>query len=155
MPSALIENPSARGMRARVAPGRPGGNAGAANCGTRPRAGHATAAPMSAESDAYDVILAGGGLAASLIALRLKATRPGVRVLMLEREDRIGGEHTWCHFASDVSPAIGAWLRPLVVQEWAGYDIRFPEHARTLTTPYRAITSARLHEVVCGEMGGA
>ncbi len=100
-----------------------------------------------------DVVLAGGGLAAGLIALRLKARRPDLKVVMLEREGRIGGEHTWCHFATDVSPQIGRWLAPLVVQEWAGYDVRFPAHARTLTTPYRAITSPRLHDQVSAVLG--
>jgi lycopene beta-cyclase len=100
-----------------------------------------------------DVILAGGGLANGLIALRLKALRRELKVILLERESAIGGEHTWCHFACDVSPAIGAWLKPLIVHEWAGYRVRFPAHVRTLTTPYRAITSQRLHEVVMPAMG--
>ncbi len=101
-----------------------------------------------------DVVLAGGGLANSLIAMRLKATRPDLRVILLERERTLGGQHTWCHFASDVSPAIGDWLRPLFVAEWTGgYDIRFPAHRRSLSTAYRAISSDRLHEVVAPIMG--
>jgi lycopene beta-cyclase len=100
-----------------------------------------------------DVLLVGGGLAASLIALRLKRGRPGLRVIMLERDARIGGEHTWSHFATDVAPAIGEWLGPLIAHEWAGYDVRFPAHARTLTTTYRAITSQRLHEVMSELLG--
>lgn len=101
------------------------------------------AAPISA-----DVVLAGGGLANSLIAMRLKAQRPGLRIIMLERDAVIGGQHTWSHFATDVSPAISAWLEPLFVANWSGYDIRFPAHSRVLTTPYRAISSRRLHQVV-------
>ena len=72
---------------------------------------------------------------------------------MLERDARIGGEHTWCHFATDVSPAISEWLGPLIAHDWAGYDVRFPAHRRTLTTHYRAITSARLHQVMSELMG--
>ena len=106
--------------------------------------------PARAASDdsSADAILVGGGLSASLIALRLKRSRPDVRIVMLERETRIGGEHTWCHFASDVSPATSEWLAPLIVREWPGYEVRFPAHRRTLTTPYRAITSERLHAVM-------
>ncbi len=88
------------------------------------------------------VLLVGGGLASSLIALRLKRARPDLKIIMLEREMRIGGEHTWCHFASDVSAAIAGWLGPLIVCDWSGYDVRFPGRRRTLTTRYRAITSA-------------
>ena len=39
---------------------------------------------------------------------------------MLERQTRIGGEHTWCHFATDVSSRISDWLGPLIVHEWPG-----------------------------------
>jgi lycopene beta-cyclase len=109
-------------------------------------------APASDITNAH-VLLVGGGLAASLIALRLKRTRPDLKIIMLEREMRIGGEHTWCHFASDVSPAIGAWLGPLIVCDWSGYDVRFPSRRRSLTTRYRAITSARLHQVMSELMG--
>jgi lycopene beta-cyclase len=111
-------------------------------------------AATSSETTNADVLLVGGGLASSLIALRLKRARPGVKIIMLEREERVGGEHTWCHFATDVSPQIGDWLGPLIAHEWAGYDVRFPAHRRTLSTRYRAMTSERLH-VVMTELLGA
>lgn len=104
-------------------------------------------APTASTSRA-DVVLVGGGLANGLIALRLKALRPDLRVIMLERDGRIGGEHTWCHFETDVSPAISGWLRPLIMHRWSGYDVRFPGHQRSLETRYLAITSQRLHEAV-------
>ncbi|HTX48574.1 MAG TPA: lycopene beta-cyclase CrtY [Caulobacteraceae bacterium] len=99
------------------------------------------------------VLLVGGGLASSLIALRLRRARPDLKIVMLERDLSIGGEHTWCHFASDVSPEIGAWLGPLIVHDWPGYDVRFPQRRRTLSTHYRAITSARLHQVMSELLG--
>jgi lycopene beta-cyclase len=100
-----------------------------------------------------DVVLVGGGLANSLIALRLKALRPDLSVVILERDRRIGGEHTWCHFETDVSPGISGWLRPLIVHRWADYEVRFPTHQRSLATPYLAITSKRLHEAVVAALG--
>src|SRR5580692_9463149 len=109
--------------------------------------------PAASDIVLADALLVGGGLASSLIALRLKRSRPGMRIIMLERDTRIGGEHTWCHFATDVSPAISEWLGPLIVHDWAGYDVRFPAHRRTLPTHYRAITSDRLHDVMSELMG--
>ncbi|MDB5429942.1 MAG: lycopene cyclase [Caulobacter sp.] len=100
-----------------------------------------------------DVVLVGGGLANGLIALRLKALRPDLKVIMVEREATIGGQHTWCHFASDVEPGISGWLRPLIVHRWDGYDVRFPAHRRSLTTAYMAITSERLHAAVSAALG--
>lgn len=100
-----------------------------------------------------DVVLVGGGLANGLIALRLRTLRPELKVVILERDERLGGQHTWSHFASDVSPAIAAWLAPLIAHRWDGYDVRFPGHARSLTTPYASITSDRFHEVVAAAVG--
>jgi lycopene beta-cyclase len=100
-----------------------------------------------------DVVLVGGGLANSLIALRLKSLRPRLRVVMLEQGPTIGGEHTWCHFATDVDATVAGWLRPLVVHRWAGYEVRFPGHRRQLATDYLAITSQRLHQVVGAALG--
>jgi lycopene beta-cyclase len=111
------------------------------------------APPATTEAAAADAVIVGGGLASSLIALRLKRARPGLRIIVLERDHRIGGEHTWCHFATDVSPAIAAWMGPLIVHDWAGYDVRFPAHRRTLATHYRAITSGRLHVVMSELLG--
>jgi lycopene beta-cyclase len=111
------------------------------------------AVPASSDVVSADVLLVGGGLASSFIALRLKRARPSLKIIMLERDARIGGEHTWCHFATDVSPAISEWLGPLIAHDWAGYDVRFPAHRRTLTTHYRAITSARLHQAMSELMG--
>ncbi|MCB1597456.1 MAG: NAD(P)-binding protein, partial [Gammaproteobacteria bacterium] len=42
-----------------------------------------------------DVLLVGGGLANCLIALRLHALRPDLRVTLLEAGPAPGGNHTW------------------------------------------------------------
>lgn len=111
--------------------------------------------PSPAPSDpvSADALIVGGGLASSLIALRLKREQPGLKIIVLERDQRIGGEHTWCHFATDVAHEIAEWMAPLIVHDWAGYEVRFPAHRRTLTTRYRAITSARLHTVMSELLG--
>ena len=100
-----------------------------------------------------DVVLVGGGLANSLIALRLRSLRPRLRVILLEQGPAIGGEHTWCHFATDLDAVESGWLRPLIVHRWSGYEVRFPGHSRQLTTDYLAITSQRLHQVVTSVLG--
>ena len=108
---------------------------------------------MESASSHADVVLVGGGLANGLIALRLKSLRPALRVVLLEQGPRIGGEHTWCHFATDVDAAIAGSLRRLIVHRWSGYEVRFPGHARQLSTDYLAITSERLHQVVTDTLG--
>jgi lycopene beta-cyclase len=90
-----------------------------------------------------DIAILGGGLAGGLIALALSARRPDLRVTVFEQGSRCGGDHVWSFFASDVGDG-AELLEPLIAARWDGYDVRFPKRRRTLTTPYRSITSARL-----------
>ncbi|MEO6775879.1 MAG: lycopene beta-cyclase CrtY [Kofleriaceae bacterium] len=91
----------------------------------------------------YDFALVGGGLQNGLVALALQAHQPDARIVMIERGDAPGGNHTWC-FHDEVP----AWVEPLVAVRWAGYDVAFPAYRRELAAPYACVTSARLAEVV-------
>lgn len=103
----------------------------------------------------HDVIIAGGGLAGGLIALRLRALRPELSVLVLEGGPALGGVHTWSCFETDLSPAVRAWIAPLISYRWSGYSVRFPGHGRDLTTPYLSIASDRFARVVSETLGDA
>ncbi len=101
----------------------------------------------------YDLILAGGGLANGLIALRLQRLRPELRILVLEQEERVGGNHTWSFHASDLTAEQNHWIAPLVSHRWPRYDVVFPDHARTLDGAYASILSedfARVLETTLG-----
>ena len=103
----------------------------------------------------HDVIIAGGGLAGGLIALRLRAFRPSLDILVLEAGPVLGGVHTWSCFESDLTPAIRDWLEPMVGHRWAGYSVRFPGYERQLTTPYLSIPSSRFASHVAAELGAS
>ncbi|MEC9482939.1 MAG: lycopene beta-cyclase CrtY, partial [Halomonas sp.] len=90
----------------------------------------------------YDLILVGGGLANGLIALRLKRERPALRLLMLERDARPGGNHTWSFHDGDLDAAQHAWLAPLVGCRWSGHRVIFPQRSRQLQGGYASIFSA-------------
>jgi lycopene beta-cyclase len=94
------------------------------------------------------VVLVGGGLANCLIALRLKAARPDIRLTLLESAGRLGGNHTWSFHGTDVNAATLAWLQPLASHSWQHYDVRFPERERRLPGGYHSLTSEHLHDVV-------
>jgi lycopene beta-cyclase len=101
-----------------------------------------------------DVLLAGAGLANSLIALRLKARRPDLRVVAFD--PRPPGErdaHTWSFFTTDVAPEVLAWLAPLAAHRWDDYEVRFPRHARRLRAPYAAVTGPGLQAAVRAALG--
>jgi lycopene beta-cyclase len=101
----------------------------------------------------HDVILVGGGLANGLIAWRLKVQKPALRILLVEQGATLGGNHTWSFYQHDVTPAQLAWLQPMVVQRWPGYEVRFPSHRRTLDTVCLSISSERFHQVLMQALG--
>jgi lycopene beta-cyclase len=95
-----------------------------------------------------DVVLVGGGLANSLIALRLRTLRPEVEVLLLEQDERLGGRHTWSFHAADLTPEQHTWVAPLVAHSWPRQEVRFPAYSRFLESGYYSITSESLRAVV-------
>ncbi|MCI8211387.1 lycopene cyclase [Pseudomonas sp. S25] len=101
----------------------------------------------------YDLILAGGGLANGLIAWRLKQVRPELKVLCIEEQTRLGGNHTWSFHDGDLNAHQREWLKPLIVQHWPGYDVHFPGYSRRLNSGYASITSERFAQVIEAALG--
>ena len=100
---------------------------------------------MSASgTNGYDAILVGGGLAASLIALRLAETRPDFSILMIDRRPELAGDHTWSFHETDLTDETTRWIAPLVAKTWERQSIAFPRRRRSLRTGYRSITSASM-----------
>lgn len=100
-----------------------------------------------------DYALVGGGLQNGLIALALAARQPDTRVLLIERGGAVGGNHTWCFHARDLPAGAAAWIDPLVVARWPGYDVAFPGFERSLATPYACVSSERLAACVTAALG--
>jgi len=100
-----------------------------------------------------DLILVGGGLANTLIALRLAETQPSLNVVMLEQDADIGGHHTWSFHGSDLTPAQHEWIKPLITYNWENTRVRFPKLTRTLPGSYHSITSEQLAQVADDRIG--
>jgi lycopene beta-cyclase len=100
--------------------------------------------------DQFDCVLVGGGLSNAISALALSRHQPGLRVALIERGPRLGGSHTWCFHAGDVSAAALPFVEPLVVRRWSGYDVLFPSYERKVEEAYAAVSSSHLHDVVTG-----
>lgn len=87
-----------------------------------------------------DIIFVGGGLANCLLAWRLKEKKPSLRFMILEARDRWPEDRTWSFHGTDIRPRQLHWLRPLISKTWQGYDVRFPDHCRSLLgTTYNSI----------------
>src|SRR5687767_14538292 len=90
-----------------------------------------------------DIAIVGGGLAGGLIALALAGRRPEIAARVLEAGATPGGNHRWSWFESDLSPDGRTLLDGFRVTRWDdGHEVRFPEYARRLRTPYRSLASS-------------
>jgi lycopene beta-cyclase len=95
-----------------------------------------------------DVAIVGGGLAGGLIALALRRKRPECVVRVIEGGRRLGGNHLWSFFASDVAAADRWLVAPLISYGWTSYDIAFPAHRRAIKAQYYSIESERFDQVI-------
>jgi len=99
-------------------------------------------------AEKYDVVLVGLGFANGILAYRLKQQRPDLRMLIVEKKEKLGGEYTWSFFATDLEPEEMEWVSPLIGQRWDRHEIIFPKFSRTLPTPYHAIPSENLYQAL-------
>ncbi len=87
-----------------------------------------------------DVIIAGAGLAGSLVAMRLATQHPDLRILIVDRDREPGRGHTWSFHSTDLDPQSAEWIRPAIAWSWQGQEVRFPTHQRQLRAGYNSIT---------------
>jgi lycopene beta-cyclase len=99
------------------------------------------------------LVLVGGGLANTLVALRILTDHPDFPLLMLERATSLGEGHTWSFHDSDLTARQRAWLDPLVAHSWDHHELRFPGRRRTLTNRYNSVTPDRLQAVASRSLG--
>jgi lycopene beta-cyclase len=96
----------------------------------------------------FDYILVGGGLQNGLIALALVHRDPAVRLLLVEKQATLGGDHTWSFHDTDVPTHSRPWFEPLVSCRWPATEVRFPNFRRRLETGYGSILSNDFHRVI-------
>ena len=90
-----------------------------------------------------DVLILGGGLAGGLAALALHRARPDLKLRLVEGDERLGGNHLWSFFDSDIADEDKALIAPLISAGWSAYDVRFPDRDRTVEQRYFSIESER------------
>ena len=102
-----------------------------------------------------DHVIVGGGLAGGLIALALANAGRGAQVTLIEREPRLGGNHTWSFHLTDLGEGERELVAPLVTRRWEQQEVRFPGRARILELGYATVTSDRFAEVITSRLIGA
>ncbi len=98
----------------------------------------------------FDVAFAGMGLANALAAVRVAKLRPELHIAGFDTHPSVGAGRTWSFFATDVTPAQLAWLRPLLRREWPAYEVRFPGFRRVVPTPVCTLSGPALGSALTG-----
>ena len=94
------------------------------------------------------LLLVGGGLQNSLIALAVLEARPDARVVLFERDVRPCGNHTWCFHETDVPVPLRRLVAGLATHRWDSYDVRFPDRSRHVEIGYACLTSDGLADTL-------
>ena len=97
-------------------------------------------------SNSNHLLLAGGGLANCLIALRVSSAHPDTRVSIIEAGPALCGNHTWSFHADDLSAAQHDFIAPVIQHRWEAQEVRFPTYTRQLRAGYFSINSDALRE---------
>lgn len=102
---------------------------------------------MNTPTKKYEYLLVGGGLQAGLLALAIDHYQPDAKVLMLERDERLFGNHTWSFHSSDVEEE-WKWLHQLPNHQWPAYTVHFPGFDRLVKLPYCSSSSAQFDSAI-------
>ena len=101
-----------------------------------------------ADTQNYDVIFIGGGLASGLAAFLLREQMPQLSFLIVEAREKPEIPQTWSfqtlpkhldpsrtNAFSDLSTS---WLKNFISSSWSGYEVRFPELRKQLHISYHS-----------------
>ena len=106
---------------------------------------------MPSTNEFYDYIIVGGGLQGGLLTLAIRHHHRDATILLIERGENVGGNHTWSFHPEDVPNTAKPWIEPLVSNRWPEYVVRFPGFERRLKLPYASITSKHFGEIVASK----
>lgn len=90
----------------------------------------------------------GGGLWGGLFAWLLHHRRPDVDFILHEKDDHLGGNHTWSFHKSDLTEEMFDLISPLVSHEWNSYEVKFPAYRKVVPLSYCSIKSTDFDRVI-------
>ncbi|MCF7962978.1 MAG: lycopene beta-cyclase CrtY [Pirellula sp.] len=96
----------------------------------------------------YDYVLVGGGLQSGLIALALRHHQPEARILLVERDSHLCGNHTWSFHPMDVKASASPWVEAAVEVRWPHYRVRLHDFEKRVDLNYASISSAHFAKLV-------
>ena len=102
----------------------------------------------TSQDNQFDYIIAGGGLQAALIVVALRHYQPTASVLLVEKGEKLCGNHTWSFHASDVPQSALSWVMDLPIMSWDSYSVEFPGFQRQVDLKYCSLVSADVHDFI-------
>lgn len=88
----------------------------------------------------HGLLIAGGGVAASLAALAMARLRPEVPMLLVRESPAAGGERTHILLDEALSDEEREFVAPLVSRSWDGFYVAMPGKSRRLKLRCHAVT---------------
>ncbi len=102
---------------------------------------------MNDRTSKYDFVLVGGGLQAGLLTLAINFYQPNAKVLILESNDRLFGNHTWSFHHGDITQEWN-WLAGLSMCQWPAYTVHFPGFERRVDLAYCSVSSEQFASAI-------
>jgi lycopene beta-cyclase len=103
--------------------------------------------------DEKPVIIIGGGLWGTLLALRIRECLPQVPLKLYEKGPQLGEKLAVSFHESDVSPESMKWLRPFISRQWDEFQVSFPRYTRTNSHRLCTMEPAHFHAVAREKLG--
>src|SRR5579875_2216329 len=112
-----------------------------------PRFRNCNAAAM-AKGRNHGLLIAGGGVSASLAALAMARLRPEVPMLLIPEAEGLGGTRTLLLFDEGLTEEERDLVAPLIADTWDSVYTAFPGKSRKLKLTVHAITPDRIEKAV-------
>jgi lycopene beta-cyclase len=96
----------------------------------------------------HGLLIAGGGVSASLAALAMARLRPEVPLLLVPEGEGLGGKRTLLLYDEGLSDEERELVAPLIAESWDSVYTAFPGRSRKLKLACHAITPERIEAAV-------
>ncbi|MDT9599685.1 lycopene beta-cyclase CrtY [Sphingosinicella rhizophila] len=106
-----------------------------------------------AQAKRQGVLIAGGGIAASLAALAMARLRPEVPLLLVGEDNAFGGNASWTFFHDELTKDELRLVEPWISHSWHGYYVAFPGTSRKLKAECSVIRPSDLDKLVRDALG--
>lgn len=103
--------------------------------------------------DEKPVIIIGGGLWGTLLALRMKECLPHVNFRLYEASSQLGEKLPVSFHSTDVESSALQWLSALSSKNWPEFEVSFPRYCRRIPNRLFTLEPGTFHELAKARLG--